>query len=187
MVGLIGIRRDTVFRPLGPLAEAKVKEEAPLPDDKAQFVMVLYVDPAYARRGLMKVSSAAENGVEIAASDGLGLVLQSNLLYYRPCVDPALCSSTGSAVCRQLDFRSHRPGRRVPHSRRMASSPLLPRPAVELLLPHQHLLLRAPPLPRLPTRGYLLRLGRHEARRQTAGCLRVAGFWSVWARKEHDE
>ncbi|RSH79579.1 hypothetical protein EHS25_007960, partial [Saitozyma podzolica] len=41
---------------LGPLAEAKVKEEASLPDDKAHYVMVLYVDPAYPRRGLMKAA-----------------------------------------------------------------------------------------------------------------------------------
>ncbi|GFZ50436.1 hypothetical protein JCM24511_08193 [Saitozyma sp. JCM 24511] len=79
MVGLIGIRRDTVFRPLGPLAEAKVKEEAPLPDDKAHYVMVLYVDPAYARRGLMQALNRP-----------------------KPCVYP------GSGDCRQLGFRSHR-------------------------------------------------------------------------------
>lgn len=156
MVGLIGIRRDTVFRPLGPLAEAKVKEEAPLPDDKAHYVMVLYVDPAYARRGLMKVSSACRTVVEFSPTNDLGLV--------SPSVPTQPLCLYGSGDCRQIRFRSHRPGRSVPNSRRMASPPILPGPAAELLLPQQHPLLRVSPLPGLPPRGRLLRLGRHEAR-----------------------
>jgi hypothetical protein len=77
---------------VGLLAEAKVKEEASLPDDKAHYVMVLYVDPAYPRRGLMKVGSACGTVIESSTTNDLGLVLPSHLLLRRPCTDPSLVS-----------------------------------------------------------------------------------------------